>query len=134
MPETLPRTGIEVPLADRSDLVKPVDVLRALGAFFDANVLIVAQGLLSARPAAGKAGRFYRALDDPSSPIVYYDDGTQWTQIGATAPVDGVAATPSLRTLGSSPTQAAAGNHTHSADAILGAGGDNYILTLMGAL
>jgi hypothetical protein len=42
--------------------------------------------------------------------------------IGTGARTDGSAATPSLRTLGSGATQAAAGNHSHGIGAIVGAG------------
>lgn len=131
--DTGTRTGISYPSNDGSDAVTAyrtsirsvVTALEAKGALF------VQQ---SATPTAGTVGRFFKDSDNLGDGVIYYDNGTTLETIGAGAPTDGPAGTPSLRTLGSGATQAAAGNHTHSADAITGYGGDNYILTLMGAL
>lgn len=133
MTQTLARTGIVEPSADGSDPFDPVTYLRNVAAWAEAQGALYAQGLLSARPAAGKAGRLYRATDDVSG-VIYYDDGSTWQAIGTSSAVDAAAGVGSLRTLGAGALQAAAGNHTHSADAITGAGGDNLILTLGGAL
>jgi hypothetical protein len=132
--DTGTRTGIVYLADDGSDAVTAYRTsIRNLAAWAEAQGALYAQGLLSARPTAGKAGRLYRATDDVTG-VIYYDDGSTWQSIGAAAAIDAAAGVGSLRTLGTGATQAAAGNHTHSADAILGYGGDNYILTLMGAL
>jgi hypothetical protein len=133
--DTGTRTGISYLANDGSDAVTAYRTsIRSIVTFLEASGAIIAQGLLSARPTAGTAKRWYKPTDTGYESVIYYDDGTTWQSIGASATVDGSAATPSLRTLGSASTQAAAGNHTHAASAITGYGGDNYILTLMGAL
>jgi hypothetical protein len=132
--QTLTRTGIVAPSADNTDPFDPVTYIRNVGTALEAKGVLYSQGLLAARPAAGTAGRWYKPTDTGSESLIYWDDGTAWQAIGTGAPTDGSAATPSLRTLGAGATQAAAGNHTHAASAITGYGGDNYILTLMGAL
>jgi hypothetical protein len=132
--QTLARTGIVAPSGDGSDPFDPVTYIRNIAAWAEADASLKGQGLLSSRPAAGKVGRWYKPTDAGSEALVYWDDGATWQTIGGGASTDAAAGVGSLRTLGTGPQQAAAGNHTHSADAILGAGGDNYILTVMGAL
>lgn len=135
MTQTLARTGIVEPSADGSDPFDPVTYLRNVAAWAEAQGALYAQGLLSARPAAGKAGRLYRATDDVSG-VIYYDDGTAWQSVGTAAAVDAAANVGSLRTLGAGALQAAAGNHTHALTSLTGAGvvDDNLILTIAGAL
>lgn len=116
------RTGLSVLSDDGSDGADAYRAsIRHLAAWAEANAALRGQGLLSARPAPGKAGTFYRATDDAAG-IVYYDDGTAWTSIGTSAAVDAAAGVGSLRTLGAGALQAAAGNHTHGIGAIIGAG------------
>lgn len=113
MDSSYTRTGLSVLSNDGSDAVSAYRTsIRNLAAWAEANAALRGQGLLSARPAAGKAGTFYKATDAATG-ILHYDNGTTWETIGAAPPTDGSAATPSLRTLGSGATQAAAGNHTH---------------------
>jgi hypothetical protein len=114
MDSSYTRTGLSVLSSDGSDAVSAYRTsIRNLAAWAEANAPCAGKGL-SARPAAGKAGTFYKATDAATG-ILYYDNGTTWETIGAAPPTDGSAATPSLRTLGSGSTQAAAGNHTHGA-------------------
>jgi hypothetical protein len=121
--DTGTRTGIVYLSDDGSD---PATAYRAsirnLAAWAEAQGALYAQGLLASRPAAGKAGRLYRATDD-SAGVIYYDDGSTWQSIGTSSAVDAAAGVGSLRTLGAGALQAAAGNHTHAIGAITGAGG-----------
>jgi hypothetical protein len=55
----------------------PGDV-QALATALDSAVTAEGAGLLSARPAAGTAGRIYRASDVPA---LYWDNGATWDQI-----------------------------------------------------
>jgi hypothetical protein len=121
--DTGTRTGIVYLADDGSDPVTAYRTsIRNLAAWAEAQGALYAQGLLSARPAAGKAGRLYRATDD-SAGVIYYDDGSTWQAIGTSSAVDAAAGVGSLRTLGAGALQAAAGNHTHAIGAITGAGG-----------
>jgi hypothetical protein len=121
--DTGTRTGIVYLANDGSDPVTAYRTsIRNLAAWAEAQGALYAQGLLSARPTAGKAGRLYRATDD-SAGIIYYDDGSTWQSIGTSSAVDAAAGVGSLRTLGAGALQAAAGNHTHAIGAITGAGG-----------
>jgi hypothetical protein len=121
--DTGTRTGIVYLADDGSDPVTAYRTsIRNLAAWAEAQGALYAQGLLSARPTAGKAGRLYRATDD-SAGIIYYDDGSTWQAIGTSSAVDAAAGVGSLRTLGAGALQAAAGNHTHAIGAITGAGG-----------
>lgn len=106
-------------------------MLRALEDALEAYGLVWrGQGTLASRPAAGIQGGVYKVTDAGYEATLSYDTGSAWVEIGAGATVDGAAATPSLRTLGSGSTQAAAGNHSHagtSAD-------DVELLTVIGAI
>jgi hypothetical protein len=120
--DTGTRTGIVYLADDGSDAVTAYRTsIRNLAAWAETQGALYAQGLLSARPAAGKAGRLYRATDD-SAGVIYYDDGSTWSAIGTSAVVDAAANVGSLRTLGAGALQAAAGNHTHAIGAITGTG------------
>lgn len=122
MDSSYTRSGLSVLSDDSSDAVTAYRTsIRNLAAWAEANAALRGQGLLSARPSPGKAGTFYKATDDVTG-VLYYDNGTTWETVGASAPTDGSAATPSLRTLGSGSTQAAAGNHSHAVDAAAGVG------------
>jgi hypothetical protein len=122
--DSLTRTGLSVVSASPSSDAVPTlrDSIRNLAAWAEAQGALYAQGLLSARPTAGKAGRLYRATDDVTG-VIYYDDGSTWQAIGTSSAVDAAAGVGSLRTLGAGALQAAAGNHTHAIGAITGAGG-----------
>jgi hypothetical protein len=121
--DTGTRTGIVYLADDGSDAVTAYRAsIRNLAAWAEAQGALYAQGLLSTRPSAGKAGRLYRATDDVTG-VIYYDDGSTWQAIGTSSAVDAAAGVGSLRTLGAGPLQAAAGNHTHAIGAITGAGG-----------
>lgn len=97
----------------RTSIENVVAALEAKGALY------VQQ---SAAPTPGVTGRFFKDSDNLGDGILYYDNGTTLEAIGSSPPTDGSAATPSLRTLGSGSTQAAAGNHTHAIGAITGTG------------
>jgi hypothetical protein len=121
--DTGTRTGIVYLADDGSDPVTAYRTsIRNTVAWAEAQGVLYAQGLLSARPTAGKAGRLYRATDD-SAGVIYYDDGSTWQSIGTSSAVDAAAGVGSLRTLGAGALQAAAGNHTHAIGAITGTGG-----------
>ena len=119
MSQTLSRTGIVVPSADRSDPVHPVADIRAIGLWLEANGFIVLPADTYANiPAAAKRGRIFHPSDAGREAEFYFDTGTAWQLIGVSPPVDGSAATPSLRTLGGGATQASAGTHGHSLTAL----------------
>lgn len=133
--DTGTRTGISYLSNDGSDAVTAYRTsIRSVVTALEAKGALASQTVLGSRPAAGTGLRFWKDAGSLGDGILYFDNGSTWEAVGAGAPTDGPAGTPSLRTLGSGSTQAAAGNHTHAADAITGFGGDNYILALMGAL
>lgn len=120
--DTGTRTGISYLANDGSDPVTAYRTsIRSIVAALEAAGALYSQGLLSARPAAGTVGRFYRATDDVSG-VIYYDDGSTWQSVGTSAAVDAAAGVGSLRTLGAGALQAAAGNHAHAIGAITGTG------------
>lgn len=47
---------------------------------------VVKKGIIANRPAAGTSGRWFLSTDE-TPPTLYYDTGTQWTQVGATTTV-----------------------------------------------
>lgn len=102
----------------RTSIENIVAALEAKGALYS-------QTALGSRPTAGVPGRFWKDSGSLGDGIMFYDNGAGWESIGAGAPTDGAAGTPSLRTLGTSATQAAAGNHTHTAATIGGL--DSYL-------
>lgn len=71
------------------------------------NSTLLQYDVVANRPAAGNLGVMFWATDEN---ILYRDNGTTWD---AVINKDQAAGTASLRTLGSSSTQASAGNHTH---------------------
>lgn len=83
----------------------PLDMQQLANALDAANVY--QQGTLASRPAFGLQGRFYFATDQGVSGLLYWDTGSAWKTLTVE---DAAAAIPSLRSLGSSPTQAAAGD------------------------
>lgn len=122
--DTGTRTGISYLANDGSDAVSAYRTsIRNVVTFLEASGAIVGQGLLSARPTVGVAKRWYKPTDAGLESVIYFDDGTTWQTIGATAATDAAASVGSLRTLGSGALQAAAGNHSHGIGAIIGAGG-----------
>lgn len=51
----------------------------------ETNAAMYGQGILASRPAAGKAGRFYMVIGDSTAAnngILWYDNGSGWTQVG----------------------------------------------------
>ncbi len=48
---------------------------------FDSLVAMASKGLFSARPAAGKSGRFYFTTDAPNR--LYFDDGVAWFEVSS---------------------------------------------------
>jgi hypothetical protein len=95
----------------------PEDV-RELALSLD-DAAIVDQGALSARPVSSPAvpgirGRFYWATDTST---LFYDAGTGWNPINPTLTVDGAANVGTLRTLGTGPAQATAGDDARLSDA-----------------
>lgn len=82
--DTLTRTGIVIPANDGSDPVTAYRTsLRDIGTRVEAQAALYGQGALAARPAAGKAGRIYRPSDAALSGVIYWDDGSAWSTIGA---------------------------------------------------
>lgn len=122
MTDTGTRTGIVYLQNDGADSYTLYRTsIRNIVAALEAKGVLYTQGLLSARPAAGTVGRFYRATDDTAG-VIYYDDGSTWQSVGTSAAIDAAAGVGSLRTLGAGALQAAAGNHTHAIGAITGTG------------
>lgn len=60
-------------------LINGDNVLRSLVDLLDTIIATAYKGTLAARPAAGKAGRFYWATDTSK---LYHDTGTTWSTIG----------------------------------------------------
>ena len=119
MSQTLSRTGIVVPSADRSDPVHPVADIRAIGLWAESyGFIVLPSAAYSSIPSASTFGRVFHPNDAGRESEFYFDTGTAWQLIGVSPPVDGSAGTPSLRTLGGGSTQAAAGNHGHSLTAL----------------
>jgi autotransporter-associated beta strand protein len=113
--DTGTRTGISYLANDGSDAVTAYRTsIRNIVTALEGKGVLYSQGTLASRPAAGTVGRWYKPTDTGSESLIYWDDGATWQTIGASATVDGSAATPSLRTLGSGATQASAGNHSHT--------------------
>lgn len=111
--DTLSRTGVVIPKTDGSDATTAFRLgVRSVGTVFDTSGVLYAEGVDASRPSASTHGRLYKPTDLAN--ILYWDNGTTWETIGASAPTDPVAATAGLRTLGGGAQQAAAGNHTHA--------------------
>lgn len=64
--------------ADGDPLVSAPGRLRTMAAAIDSNMAGYAEGTLAAIPAAGKAGRIYRATDTGQ---VFLDTGTVWVEM-----------------------------------------------------
>ena len=82
------------------------------------NVAMDDQGTVATMPPStaqtpGRKGRYWFATDQS---ILYRDNGSGWDPITSSAPVDGEATVPSLRTLGSGGHQACAGNDPRLSD------------------
>lgn len=128
--QTLPRSGVQVPSADRSDSFDPVRDLRAIANAFEVGALLYAgDGLVGARPAAGKKGRIWRSTNKAAG-ILDYDTGTAWVEIGTQAQSDPAAGVAGLRTLGGGATQAAPGNHSHPERRVLSKANTNSAVVL----
>ena len=114
MPTPSPRLGI--PIYQEADT--PVDIpaaWTARTAILD-KLVPIDVGSLTQRPVsspgtAGIVGRQFITTSEADSPRLDLDLGSSWIKIGP-AVQDGVATTPSARTLGSGPNQAAPGNDT----------------------
>ncbi|QIN94352.1 minor tail protein [Arthrobacter phage Abba] len=78
----------------------------------DANSAMFAQGATTARPAAGKSGRFYW---DSTVSRLYYDDGAAWSEVstngggGAGKPI-----TPNTAGVEGTSSRSARADHTHN--------------------
>lgn len=72
------------------------------------NAMLMQRNTAANRPAAGQTGRKFWNLTDLQ---LERDNGATWDVLVTT---DGTVDTPSLWTLGTGATQAAAGNHGHS--------------------
>lgn len=70
---TLPQWSEDTDFSQRADFNEAFLRLEQRAAMY-------VQGLRSARPAAGTVGRYYVATD---SKAIYYDDGTNWSVVGA---------------------------------------------------
>lgn len=112
MPTTTPVKGLPVPVGTDNPNI-PADML-ALATALERTVMVDFQ---AAPPGSPKKGDIHWDTDDTSmgsagTPYIY--NGSLWLKFsGAT---DGAAATPSLRTLGTGSTQAAAGNDARLSD------------------
>ena len=90
MPGT-PTTRLKLPLPAQSD---PADVPTDLGKLanaLDPTAVVFLQGLASAKPAAGTAGRVFMATDTGAA---YWDTGTMWRMIGGAPIVTALPASP----------------------------------------
>jgi hypothetical protein len=90
MPGT-PTTRLKLPLPAQTD---PADVptdLAKLANGLDPIAVVFTQGLASARPAAGVAGRVYVASDTGA---MYWDSGTAWRMMGSPPEVTALPAGP----------------------------------------
>lgn len=105
--QTLPRTGIQIP-----DLTTDPFAIRAhLGNIangVEQQSVIFTTGVAGTRPAAGKPGRVHFFTDTGET---WWDTGATWVQVNPAPVANAAAATPSLRRLGTSSTDAAAGSH-----------------------
>ena len=79
--ETLPRTGLIVPSADKSDAVHPVAHMRAIAQSFNDQGVIFDQGIISERPAFGASGRFWYVDSGAGVGGLWYDTGTAWVLV-----------------------------------------------------
>ncbi len=103
MPSTTPRLALAQPLG--SD---PVAELRQAIAANAAGLDVAAldlSGTTAAMPPAGIAGRYYAASD---TGILWRDSGSAWVAVN---PQDGPAASSTMRSLGTGPSQALPGNY-----------------------
>ncbi|GAB6901876.1 hypothetical protein [Kineosporia succinea] len=83
--DTLTRTGIVIPANDGTDSVTAYRLSqRSIGNKFDSAGVLYGQGLLSARPAPGTAGRIFKPTDAGLQGVSYWDDGTAWVTHGGT--------------------------------------------------
>lgn len=113
MSSSTARLGIRQPdLSDAADA--HADWTSAMGTIDGKTLIWAGLGLASARPAAGTvAGKLYYATDTGA---VSLSDGTTWQTVNAFPLADQAAGTPSLRSLGTSAVQAAAGNDSRLSD------------------
>ena len=70
-----------------------------------ANAMMAQTGTDASKGNAGLAGRVFFTTDNGK---IYMDNGSSWIEV---VTIDGASTVPSLRTLGTNSTQAAAGNH-----------------------
>jgi len=100
-----------------TDVADGPQAFRNLASDLD-NVAMDDQGTVATMPVStaqtpGKKGRYWFATDQG---ILYRDNGAGWDPITSSAPVDGEAGVPSLRTLGTGGHQACAGNDPRLSD------------------
>jgi len=100
------------------------------------NVAMDDQGTVSTMPPStaqtpGRKGRYWFAVDQG---ILYRDNGAGWDPITSSAPVDGEANVPSLRTLGQGGHQACAGNDPRLSDQRVPLDGSVTLAKLVGTM
>lgn len=105
--QTLTRTGIQIP-DQLTDAFTYRAHLAAIAQAVDQQSVIFLTGMASQRPAAGKAGRVWMSTDTGD---FWWDTGGAWMLVNPDPPANAAAGTPSLRSLGTGSTDAAAGSH-----------------------
>lgn len=105
--QTLTRTGIQIP-DQLTDAFTYRAHLAAIAQAVEQQSVIFLTGMASQRPAAGKAGRVWMSTDTGD---FWWDTGGAWTLVNPAPPANAAAGTPSMRSLGTGATQAAAGSH-----------------------
>ena len=105
--QTLTRTGIQIP-DQLTDAFTYRSHLAAIAGAMESQGVIYLTGAESLRPAAGKSGRVWMSTDTGS---LWWDTGGTWMLVNPAPPANAAAGTPSMRSLGTGATQAAAGSH-----------------------
>lgn len=108
-------TRLAIPIADVTDAADVPASIAALVAAIDSIMAVISKGTFASRPAAGTvAGKLYYATDTGA---FYVTDGTTWQLVNPYPASDQAAGVASLRTLGATGIQAAAGNDSRLSDA-----------------
>lgn len=108
-----PRFGL-VQLGADTDPFPTRAQLNADAAAVENNAAMFGQGTLAARPAAGKAGRYYWASDQAVGQKVYYDNGSTWELTLPTAGGPASAANPGDASAAGTATAYARSDHKHA--------------------
>lgn len=107
-------TRVGIPIADTTDAADVPASIAAAIAVIDPIMALISKGTFAARPAAGTiAGKLYYATDTGA---FYVTDGTTWQLVNPFPASDQAAGVASLRTLGVTGIQAAAGNDARLSD------------------